>query len=346
MLLNPATRAGIACSSVLKKQAAFNRRWKAVARKSTVGSTYSDHGTTTPTTTPQLKHCPALPFLGSTVPFYSNAPALDTSTTYDYWPEMTRRFGEFYTMGIPGIGAGVKQTVHVIQDPQEMMKVLRSEGQFPSGAAQTAWAMRQVMDDHGNHAAARIMDQGPEWKRIRSFFQTDLLSPQSARQCTPAIAEAAQHASQGVVQYENDLNTFFEDSSFDMFSSLTLGSHAHITDPSVPATPSDVRFCRVVKQGLTGSTTLMLDLKEMVLGKVLGIKTSFFKQFEELWVEAFEIAQQKVEVFLEKRANGTLTEAEKNSHLFQALERQEENGTVTQDECVQLVKGLLGASVE
>lgn len=305
--------------------------------------------------TPELKHCPSLPLLGSTIPQYSKAPAMTSNNMYDYWPEMTRRFGEFYTMGLPGIGKGLRQIVHIIQDPKEMMKVLKLEGQYPSGAAQSAWGLRKVLDLQGNHAAARIIDQGPEWKRVRSFFQTDLLSPQAARQYVPAIVEAVQYASRGVTQYsssnnnnnnKNNLNTFCEDASFDMFSSLSMGAHTRITDPDVDADPLDIQFCRAVKRGLSGNTVLTQDPKELILGKMLNIETAYYKQFKADWDEAIGIATLKVDAFLDKKQKGTLTEVEKNSYLHQALQRQEEHGSVTQDECCQLVKGLLGASVE
>ena len=202
----------------------------------------------------------------------------------------------------------------------------------------------------GNPAMAHILDQGPEWKRVRSFFQTDLLSPQAARQYIPAIAETTKYASQGVVNYKNDLNTFMEDASFDMFSSLTLGSHTRITDPHTETDPRDIQFCRAVKKGLTGNTLMTQDPKEMVLGKYMGITTTKYKEFQQHWVDALEIATEKIQAFLEKRKNGTLNQDEQHSYLQQALNRLEEqhgvDNPITEDECVQLVKGLLGASVE
>jgi cytochrome P450 len=273
---------------------------------------------------------------------------MDPSKTYDYWPEVSRLYGDFYTMGIPGIGAGINQTVYIVQDPQEMMKVLKAEGKFPSGAAQTAWALRQIMEDHGHAAAAKIFDQGPEWKRVRTFFQTDLLSPQAAKQYVPSIAEVTQYASQGVTKYDtNDLNTFMEDASFDMFSSLTLGTHTRITDPNFEADPQDVKFCRLVKNGLTGSNVLTQDVTEMMMGRFLGMRTSKYKQVEGYWKEALAIASQKIDVFLKRRKEGIQTEMEKNSYLQQALDRLEVDGAeVTIEECCQIVRGLLGASVE
>jgi hypothetical protein len=70
---------------------------------------------------------------------------------------------------------------------------------------------------------------------------------------------------------------------------------------------------------------------------------------EKIWIEAFAIANEKINFFLERRQNGTQTEMERNSYLQQALDRSEdENGKsdVTVEECCELVKGLLGASVE
>jgi len=336
-----ASRGRLSHSTFLLRQQLQTTRWNSTAAAAATTTASAD-------APPQLQHCPSLPFIGSTVPQYSKAPPLDVSKSYDYFPEMQRLFGEFYTMGIPGIGVGVNQTVYVISDPREMMKVLRSEGRFPSGAGQSAWGMRQVLDEHGNYAAARILDHGPEWKRVRGFFQSDLLSPQSARQYVPAIAEVARYASRGVVEYadNNDLNTFLEDASFDMFSGLTLGSHTRITDPDFTATPSDVRFCRLAKQGLTANTVLTQDIKEMFLGKVCGIKTAFYKDFEQTWIEVFEIAKQKVGLFIERREKGILNDTETQCYFNQALERQAEHGAVTKEECAQLIQGLLAASVD
>ena len=270
---------------------------------------------------------------------------------------MTKQFGEFYTMGLPGIGSGWKQTVHMVQCPYEMMKVLKVEGKYPSGAAQSAWAIRKYMDTSGNHAAAHIIDQGPKWKRVRSFFQQDLLSPAAARQYVPAISESTRYASKGIIKYSNrnDLNTFFEDASFDMFSSLTLGSQTHITDPNVEADVDDVLFCRSVKTVLTQNMTLTQDPYQLIVGKMIGINTSFYTTWTKQWDVAMDIATKKVNKFLEKRSNGSLTDQERHSYLGQALDRQQEQQhkeqqeqeqAITQDECCQLVKGLLGASVE
>lgn len=145
----------------------------------------------------------------------------------------------------------------------------------------------------------------------------------------------------------SDLNTYMEDASFDMFSSLTLGVHTRITDPNFETDPQDSKFCRLVKNGLSGSNILTQDVSEMFKGKILGLRTAKYKEVEEFWREALAIASEKIEVFLNRREAGTQTEMEKNSYLQQALDRLELDGhDVSKEECCQLVKGLLGASVE
>lgn len=88
---------------------------------------------------PKLVEIPALPFVGSLLPAYSNTPPMDESLVFETWPELRRRFGDFYSIGIPGLGDGWKGTMYVIQDPKEMMKILRREGIYPTSIVQKQW---------------------------------------------------------------------------------------------------------------------------------------------------------------------------------------------------------------
>ena len=80
---------------------------------------------------PRLVEIPSLPYLGSMVSQHSGAPEYDPSKTLEMFPELTKRFGEFYSIGLPGVGVGTHGTIVVLQDPHEMTKVLRSEGSTP-----------------------------------------------------------------------------------------------------------------------------------------------------------------------------------------------------------------------
>ena len=52
---------------------------------------------------PLLKHVPSLPVVGSLLKPYSNVPySLDNAHSMKVWPELTQKYGDFYTIGIPG----------------------------------------------------------------------------------------------------------------------------------------------------------------------------------------------------------------------------------------------------
>ena len=49
-----------------------------------------------------LKNVPALPILGSLIPQYSKIPARDSRKVYDYHPTIRKKYGGFYSIGLPG----------------------------------------------------------------------------------------------------------------------------------------------------------------------------------------------------------------------------------------------------
>jgi hypothetical protein len=177
------------------------RAWKSTAAEAasvssaTTSPSMPPHAAPTTTTAEviELKRIPSLPFIGSLVHQYSGIPKMDTKTTFDFWPELRRRYGDFYSIGIPGLGAGRHGTLHIVQDPVEMMKVLRSEGKFPTSVVELQHSLVRKFTADGNSLLG-IFQRGPAWKRIRTFLQKDMLSPQSANRYIPGIVKAAEHA--------------------------------------------------------------------------------------------------------------------------------------------------------
>lgn len=53
---------------------------------------------------PKLTKVPSLPLVGSLISKYSNTPPMEPKDTFQTWPELRRRFGDFYSIGIPGLG--------------------------------------------------------------------------------------------------------------------------------------------------------------------------------------------------------------------------------------------------
>jgi hypothetical protein len=110
---------------------------------SSVSSTAADKSSGSSNSSPSsvpltLKHVPSLPFLGSMIPQHSGI-KLDLANHSDTWRTCRQKYGDFYTIG----------TLHVVNDPLEMQKVLRSEGKFPTSSVMDLWTFRQFQDDYG-----------------------------------------------------------------------------------------------------------------------------------------------------------------------------------------------------
>jgi hypothetical protein len=177
-----------------------------------------------------LKHIPSLPFVGSMIPQYSGI-TMELDDATNVWIECRKKFGDFYTIGIPGIGAGVHGTLYMVQDPHEMAKVIRVEGKYPTSSVQDLWPFQQVQIDAGitpekGNGGGGIMGHGEEWRRIRSFMQTDLLAPKSANRYLPGILKATKYCSHGLPKHKHDVNHFLQLASFDMFCSVLLGARS------------------------------------------------------------------------------------------------------------------------
>lgn len=141
--------------------------------------------TDTTTTQPTLKEVPSLPVVGSMISAYSGYRVnfKGTSLVSDI-RERNKEFGPFYSVGLPGFGVGLYCTIYVLSDPDVMAKILRQEAAYPSGIVEGEWPLIDWMERKG-YRTVGFMKRGPEWKRIRTFLQKDLLAPASARGYLP-----------------------------------------------------------------------------------------------------------------------------------------------------------------
>lgn len=296
---------------------------------------------------PTLKTIPTLPFAGSFIPAYSGTPAYSPSSVYHFWPEMKRRFGKFYRMGMPVVGEGLHGTLHVIQDPKEMMKLLRSEGEYPIGSTAFLWPPNVFGERHPTEIPSlHLLGHGPEWKRIRRFAQTDLLAPKSARRYMPAAIEAVYYSSKGAPDYADRMNDYSNLASFDMFVNIFLGHLPRITDPTTKSDPEDVEFCETLALSLRTINALSLSSYHKLMVKTIGIDTDLYKQYSTNWTRVMEISANKVRQLKELRQNGQLTPTQESSYANQAIERQLSDDSVSQFESESLIMGLLQAGVD
>ena len=69
--------------------------------------------------------------------------------------------------GFPGFGTGLHGLMYTIYDPNEMVKVVRSEGAYPSGIVEKLWQWRRAMRESGSVSGAIIC--GLFIRQITSF---------------------------------------------------------------------------------------------------------------------------------------------------------------------------------
>lgn len=297
---------------------------------------------------PQLKNVPAYPFVGSIIPQLSGVSTKLMSDPYAFWLDMRKDFGDFYSLGIPGTGSAKdsKGIMYLVSDPKEMAKVVRSGGSYPSGMAQGLWLNNKWTNMRGLKTGA-LFQQGEEWKRIRTFMQTDLLHPEAAKGYVAGMVQAAQIASKGAPYCKDNLNQFFNRCAFDLFASIMFGELTKSADPNSKTDPENHEFAQNVVDGLSNAIYCLMDPYESILGNGLGITTKrqqySFDKFDSAW----EIGKRKVEEFTDRKERGELNEYEKNSYLFKAIDRQKEEGSgVTLQEAQELAFTGLFAAVD
>jgi len=285
-----------------------------------------------------------IPGIGNSIQRYYDVPELLPHNVYDFYATMNKQYGDFYAFDIPGIGV-----IHCINDPDEMIKVLRNEGAYPKGGISSLrpfikWSKERNLtivegEDNG------FFGQGETWKTLRTFMQTDMLSPQAAKGYVPAIVEAAQNASKAASHYEDDLNHYLNYCAFDMFQTVMFGEQTKIVDPHTPTDPINKEFVENSIVSLALMVGQMLDKSEVFKGK-MGIVTPTYKRFEEAMDKVNEIANYKINTFKEKWERGELNEAEKASYIAHAFERQKAEGKVSQETMSEIAMLALNAGVD
>lgn len=304
---------------------------------------------------PPLFEIPSLPILGSMVPWHSGMTPMDFTRERELLLEQAKQSGYFYSMGIPGYGQGLHGTVYVVSDPREYMKVVRHEGVYPSGLIETLWPMKAgVARVGGDHTAVLpFFGRGTEWKKIRTFLQTDLLSPQSAATYMPGVIKAAQVASKGAPAFADDFNTFLNRCAFDMFSTVMFGELIQsASDPKTStASQENLDFVEAAVNFLSLDAKLLLDPKEAIANQTFGIQTQTFKTLVEAARVSKQICNDKIRAFEEKYEAGNLNELEQNSYLASALKRFNEQAldgddTISKEELSAILWMLLTASVD
>ncbi|KAL7554772.1 hypothetical protein ACHAWF_018331 [Thalassiosira exigua] len=223
-----------------------------------------------------------------------------------------------------------------IYDPNEMTKVVRSEGDRPSGIVEKLWAWRRAMKDSGSALVSKkeiaedgeeydygLFDKGDVWKRHRTFLQTGMLDPKAARGFIPGIIEAAATASEVAPNHGEKVNDYLNYTAF---------------DPTVKAANAENERFVTAALGVFETTNQMnMFPHHYLITKYLPFyKTSMYKELEKDWTTVREIGLKKIHDFIDRYDRNELDDMEKKSYLAGAIERQRQTKEVSQDEMAEL----------
>ena len=325
--------------------------------RSTRGS--NDDANPMTSTSTKLQIVKTLPYLGSIVPPYSNTPPFDPQRFYDYYPEKRRRHGDFYRMGFPGLGKGRDGLMYIVTDPNEFIKVIRQERgssmPYPRGIVEAEWPLVDWLQSNDSVLARGTNDEedrlgfagrGATWKRLRTFLQTDLLSPQAAAGYVPIMAEAARLASRGAPASSDHLNAYTNRCSFDLFNSLMFGQLTKMADPDTGHDEDNIAFCQASVRGMEAMLAQLTSPVQLPLFK-MGIRTKLYKDMASNMAVAFGIANEKVASFRARCDAGGLNGAEKISYLGRAIERQRDpSSNISEQDLVELINVSLVAAID
>jgi len=315
------------------------------------------------TSHPVLQNAPSLPFVGSLITKYSGV-SFDMNTQYENGLEGRRRFGDFFTLGVPGFGTGLHGTLYSITDPNEMMKIVRNEGAHPSGLVEKIWALRKGLKDSNSAIVDGedygLLGKGERWKKQRTFLQTGMLCPKAARGFIPGIVGAAEMASEIAPSHANDLNNYLNYCAFDMFSSFMFGELTNTAGSVITTTTTgedgnscesndeNVKFVKAALGVFHHLDALGMSPWDYFMVEKIGIKTKQYRAFEDLWDTVREIGRKKLYSFMERHEQGNLNDIEKASYFASAIDRQASEGPdgISRDEMVELCLFALMVGVD
>mmetsp|Transcript_29719 Transcript_29719/g.60341 ORF Transcript_29719/g.60341 Transcript_29719/m.60341 type:complete len:331 (+) Transcript_29719:472-1464(+) len=106
-----------------------------------------------------------------------------------------------------------------------------------------------------------------------------------------------------------------------------MGEYTETADVTTPTDPLNERFVNGAVDGLSEAIQILFSPYEMIVGKLLGFETARMRKAFAGFDTAWEIAQDKIESFTQRKEKDLLTENEQVSYLSRALDRQKEEGS-------------------
>ena len=243
-----------------------------------------------------------------------------------------------------------------------MMKIVRSEGDTPSGLVEKLWAWRRALRESGSAMVSMkdgeydygLFDHGDGWKRQRTFLQTGMLDPRAARGFIPGIVAATEQASQVAPAHANDINKYLNYTAFDMFCSFMFGAQMRTTSTVVSPDPvvralneENEKIVTTALRVFEKTNQLNMSSTEFMKTTYLpSMKSSMYLDFEREWDTIHDAGLKKIHDFIDRYDQDELDEMERASYLAGAIKRQRKTEEVTHDEMVELCLTSLFVGVD
>jgi len=216
---------------------------------------------------------------------------------------------------------GLHGTVYSISDPEEMMKVVRSEGPYPSGTVEKTWPLKHPYEVIKNDLAEGddfgLLGKGERWKSHRVFLQTGMMDPRAVKGFIPGIVKAAEFASKGAPHYSKKLNLYINYCVFEMFNTFMFGDLTHIADPGTTSDPENEQYCEAACKAFDHMFALNDSPSESVM-HYLGIRSKLCKEYEKTLTTVREIGVKKIDNFIVRYKQNDLNEL-KSHHILPML---------------------------
>ena len=206
---------------------------------------------------------------------------------------MYLEYGPLYGMSILG------DDELVICDPNLYDTILRREGKYPIGGAESATTFVEYYKETNNTMGMKSMSRGAEWKEWRGPIEKDMVA--EWKDYLPDIAMTANKISK-VAGYEvtESKNIEFVDfisrSAFDLFSCVMYGASPLTVDSTV-AKEDDIEFVQVTQKAFDLTGQLLSNPLEKVFGG------DIYKDFKVNMDQTFKFGYDKTGRYIEQVNN-------------------------------------------
>jgi len=252
--------------------------------------------------------------------------------------------GEIYSMGLPGLGSGVRGMTVCTSNPEEFHKVIRTEGEHPYGVIQDQWPTVLALKSMDSKVMG-FFGQGADWRRFRKVVQKGMMPPLTAKGYLASISKACEMASPGAAAHGPNIADFTMRCSFDIFCSIMFGQFTGTADPHRPTDPRHERFCRHVMDANEHIIPMLSSPYEYMSNMVLGVPTRRARAVLSNFRAQLGYSNEFVSTFVSKWEAGRLDGFEASSYMAVSLGREAEM-ELSREELMELNQLLLTAAVD